>query len=171
MSDDTPNGVAKAPNADIGIDEDLDKTPSQGVAINESAPVGWQMPIPVFRQTSGYLPEGFEKQFGMAEQAQPVGEVSSDAPTPVPIEQAPTEIEPIAPAPATIDIEPQPDLIAELELVEEVPAAAAPPVKKKSVVGRIVLTILALIVVAALTLVFAAVVWYLLTPLPESTIN
>ncbi len=171
MSDDTPNGVAQAPNVETGI-EDLDKTPSQGVSPNEAETSGgWQMPTPVFRQTSGYLPEGFEKQFGMAEQAQPVGEANTETPAPVPIEELPAEVELPAPASAALDIEPQPDVIAELELVEDIAAPTAPPVNKKGVFGRIILTIFALIVVAALTLIFAAVVWYLLTPLPESTIN
>ncbi len=184
MSDDTPNGIAKAPNGEIGIDDDLDNTHSQGISPNETTAGGWQMPAPVFRQTSGYLPEGFEKQFGIAEQAQPVGEAIAEATTEASIEVTAPEIEAIEPTEpvepeakvsppsvSAIDIEPQPDVIAELELDEEMPVSSAPPVKKKSTVGRIILTILALIVIAALTLVFAVVVWYLLTPLPESIID
>ncbi len=173
MGDDTPNGVANAPNAETGIDDDLDRTPSQDISANEAANGGWQMPDPVFRQTSGYLPEGFEKQFGMAEQAQPVGQATSEAPPSQaiePTEPAEPEVDVSAPAPAAIAIEPQPDVIAELELGEDVPAAAS-SIKKKSTFGRILLTIFALVVVAALTIIFALVVWYLLTPLPESTIN
>ncbi len=43
------------------IEDDLDTT-----APNSAKPDGWQMPEPVFRQTSGRLPGGFEKNYGVA---------------------------------------------------------------------------------------------------------
>src|SRR3954470_20405320 len=65
----------------------------------------WRMPEPVYRKTSGYLPQGFEKQFPQ----------NSHEPDTVPM--PPAGAAPDAPAAA---VEPQPDLIEVL--------AAEPPI-------------------------------------------
>ena len=51
--DDNANGVAQP------VDEDLNTTAP-------NPPLKWQMPAPVFRKTSGKLPQGFEKEFEKA---------------------------------------------------------------------------------------------------------
>jgi hypothetical protein len=52
--DDNANGVAQTVD-----DEDLNTTAP-------NPPLEWQMPAPVFRKTSGKLPQGFEKEFEKA---------------------------------------------------------------------------------------------------------
>ena len=142
MSDDTPNEVAQAPDVETGI-EDRDKTPSQGVSVEGARPSGdWQMPTPIFRQTSGYLPEGFEKHYGTAEQVPSVADADLEVPTPEVVNEETPEVALAVPSTAAIDIEPQPDVIAELDLVQETAVTTDLPIIKKSGVGRIILTIL-----------------------------
>lgn len=170
--DNTPNGEAQA-------DEDLDNTPPQEKTPAANAKGGWQMPEPVFRKTSGYLPQGFEKQFGTAAQASPEAE-SEDEPNEVAAQEAETAEVPVqesakapaadVPASPVIDVEPQPDLL-EIFVEEEEDPDPAPPVKKNGVVGRVLVILLTLIIFFTLAAIFVAVVWYLLSPTPEATIN
>ncbi|MEP7211637.1 MAG: hypothetical protein ABI791_01080 [Acidobacteriota bacterium] len=129
---------------------------TQENAIVETPAGGWQMPEPVYRNSSGYLPQGFEKQFpqpGAAEPATPPAVAPSVGP----------QASAAAPAAA---VEPQPDLIEIL--------AAEPPVAP--VIARpgrsplsIVLIIIGLIVMAAVVLGFIAVVYYLFLAAPAET--
>lgn len=103
---------------------------------------GWQMPEPKFQQTSGYLPQGFEKQFGTA--AAP----------------APSSPEPAAEA-APADVEEQPDL-SEILTSEPPPMAAPAPVKKeRSAALRVTLVVLGLIGMIVFIGAFLAVVYFL----------
>ncbi len=67
--DDNANGVAQTVD-----DDDLNTTAP-------NPPVKWQMPAPVFRRTSGKLPQGFEKEFekAKAERAASPAEPASEA--------------------------------------------------------------------------------------------
>ena len=72
---------------------------------------GWQMPDPVFRQTSGYLPQGFEKRFPMDPQAdistdEPVADIPAAAPGP---EQFSLEAQAVSAGPP-IEISESPDV-------------------------------------------------------------
>lgn len=69
--DDKVNGVAPAVD-----DEDLNTTAP-------NPPNEWQMPKPVFRKTSGRLPQGFEKELenARAEHAASVAEEGTAEPT------------------------------------------------------------------------------------------
>jgi hypothetical protein len=114
-------------------------------------PGGWQMPEPVFQQTSGYLPEGYIDQLGLG------GESGSSAATAKAMAAAPS-IEPTA-APK-IDVEPQPDLTEQLA---EPPVIATPPVvvKQRSAGARIALIVLGLGGMVLFIAAFLAVVYFL----------
>jgi hypothetical protein len=56
-------------------DEELDAT-----APGSQEPAEWQMPEPVFRQTSGKLPQGFEKNYGTAVASAPEATSENDSP-------------------------------------------------------------------------------------------
>ena len=130
----------------------------------EKGPGGWQMPDPVFRQTSGYLPQGFEKRFPMDPQAdistdEPVadipaappahGQFSGAAPTAAPVEISETP-----------DVRPQPKLTEEFSLAE---AQIAPgsTAKKRSPAISIALTLLGILAMIAFAIGFLIIVWYL----------
>jgi hypothetical protein len=70
--DDKANGVAHTVD-----DEDLNTTAP-------NPPVKWQMPEPVFRRTSGRLPQGFEKEFEKA-RAENSAKVAGDKPIEDPV--------------------------------------------------------------------------------------
>ena len=132
-------------------------TPGSGVhvttqenALAENSSGEWRMPEPVYRQTSGYLPQGFEKQFPQ----------NSHEPDTVPM--PPGGAAPDAPA----AVEPQPDLIEVL--------AAEPPIAP--VVARpgrsglsIVLIVVGLLAMAAVVVGFLILVYYLFIAAPAET--
>jgi hypothetical protein len=117
----------------------------------------WQMPDPVYRQTSGYLPQGFEKQFLQAQAADPA--------------TAPAAVQPVAPqtstaaAPAAA-VEPQPDLIEILAAEPPIAPVIARPGRSRL---AIVLIIIGLVVMAAVILGFLLVVYYLFLAAPAET--
>src|SRR5690348_15810236 len=55
-----------AAEANIPLDDELNTTAPQ-----DNRPTVWKMPEPIFRRTSGRLPQGFEKQFSSAESSGP----------------------------------------------------------------------------------------------------
>jgi len=125
---------------------------------------GWQMPDPVFRQTSGYLPQGFEKRFPMDPQA----DISTDEPI-ADIPAAPPaygQVSGAAPAAAPVeisespDVRPQPELNEELSLAEAqiAPGSAA---KKRSPAVSIALTLFGILAMIAFAIGFLILVWYL----------
>lgn len=117
-------------NAEATLDNDRTTAAPNG---------GWQMPEPKFQQTSGYLPQGYEKQFGAA--------------------AAPASAPEAEPVPA--DVEAQPDL-SEILPPDSLPMAA-PAVEKKerSAAVRVVLVILGVIGMVVFIGVFLAVVYFL----------
>jgi len=130
---------------------------------------GWQMPKPVFRQTSGYLPQGFAKPFdsGAAAEESPETEAVPD-----PAPEMSGEVEaPAPPAPAAVDardIEPQPDMSDEFDyghaepIVGAAVAEVAPPAQTGS--GRTLKVILVLLLVLALVAVSLGVAVYFFWP-------
>lgn len=190
MNDETPTNP-------VVPEEDLDTTPPQGVQVeNEKRTSEWKMPEPVFRQTSGYLPQGFEKKYGaptdnpVSDEAvttepattEPADEPSAVSPEPVDVLEEPKvaaatgsseEAVPPTPVatPADVAVEPQPDLIAELEAVPEPQPVTTITAKKKSGVGRIIGIFFAFVAVIVLVIIFGLVIWYILTRTPEATFN
>jgi hypothetical protein len=132
-------------------------TPGSGVhvttqenALAENSSGEWRMPEPVYRQTSGYLPQGFEKQFPQ----------NSHEPDTVPMPPAGTATD----APAAV--EPQPDLIEVLAAEPPIAPVIASP-------GRsglsIVLIVVGLLAMAAVVVGFLILVYYLFIAAPAET--
>jgi hypothetical protein len=125
---------------------------TQEHALAEKPDGEWEMPEPVYRQSSGYLPQGFEKQF----------------PQPAAAPAASPSVPPQSPATdgAVAAVEPQPDIIDVL--------AAEPPVAPVVVrAGRspvtIVLIVVGLLAMAAVVVGFLIVVFYLFVAAPAET--
>jgi hypothetical protein len=132
----------------------------------------WKMPEPVFRQTSGYLPQGFEKRYPVSTADAP----PSAPPPPVdPFLQTfvgtpgisardlangpETPAAPAAPVGPGAAIEPQPEL-AEALLPEET-AEPKPAKKERGRAAKMVFAVMMVIGAVAFILVFLAVVYYL----------
>ena len=127
---------------------------------------GWRMPEPVFRKTSGYLPEGFEKRFpGMDPQA----DISTEEPVAdVPAAQpggyghyggtAPAKA-PATAVPESRDVQPQPDLTEDFP--SDAPNSEPPPAKTRSAAASIALTLLGIFAMIAFAIGFLIIVWYL----------
>lgn len=139
---------------------------SETIEVPKEKPhVAWEMPKPVFRQTSGYLPQGFQNRF-------PVPDPQADVPTEEPVADVPVGAAPqqaAAAAPAAVpdieisespDIQPQPDVSEEFTL-DEVPTAPVPGKKKRSPALRIALTLLGILAMIAFAIVFLVVIYYL----------
>ncbi len=129
--------------SDIAHDEKAYTTPPETPNSALQATDGWKMPQPVFRQTSGRLPRGFDKQIRDA--GGPEGASTSPA--------SATD-----PARAVIDIEPQPDISEEFsEGVLDAPAAK--PHGRTAM--RIALVLLGLVAMVAFALGFIVLVYFL----------
>ncbi|MFL6467019.1 MAG: hypothetical protein ACJ72Z_03585 [Pyrinomonadaceae bacterium] len=126
-------------------EDDVNTTPPNPVK-NDGAS-GWTMPEPVFRKTSGYLPQGYENKFGEVDLKSGADETESTAEMPAP------------------DIGPQPDIAEHSDsAAAAAPAVAAP---KKGSAAKVVLTILGLLLALGLVVVFIAVI-YILFLMPKS---
>jgi hypothetical protein len=132
-------------------EDDVNTTPPNPPAKDGKG--GWSMPEPVFRKTSGYLPQGFEKKFTPAELKS--GREDSTAEMPAPN--------------VSSAIDPQPDIHDTLD-EGVVPAVAAPvPAPKKSSGVKIIFAILGILIALALVVVIIAVIYFLFfTPVPEA---
>jgi hypothetical protein len=106
---------------------------------------GWQMPQPKFQQTSGYLPQGYIDQIGVAAAAAS-GAAAAPAMSP--------------PAPGAAEVEAQPDLTDQLA-PPPAPAIAAPAVKERSTAARAAMIVLGLLAMVAFLVLFLGVVYYL----------
>lgn len=141
-----PNPPPSAPAAAIPAPESVAK---------------WEMPKPVFQQSSGYLPKGYAEQFAPsaekiespppAASPQPGGEGDSAADFPPPA--------PEASARATA-IEPQPEIFDPVPADEDPVIASAEVGKPKSGFLRIVLVILGLLAAGLVIILFLAGIWY-----------
>ena len=143
-----------------------------------SAAKKWQMPEPVFRKTSGFLPQGFEKRYGPVKRSEepPVdqpADVDFGAITMVGGSMPKMPVEPqsaIQPAvstssaapPATAtEIEPQPDITEALNLEDPEQASAEVPSPKGNGAFRVVMFVMGLLAVFAFLAIFIAVIYFL----------
>lgn len=129
------------------------------------APDKWEMPEPVFQQTSGYLPQGFVKQIENAAQDEATAETPAQ---PAAIEQpAAIPAAPTAPLPA---IGPQPD-ISEQFAIDELPVEPPVAAKTKSGALRIVFIVLGLLAFLVFMAVFLVLVYFLFLAAPAPNTN
>ena len=135
MNDDRTGGAATASEAD---------TIQPNASENKG---GWQMPEPKFRQTSGYLPQGYLEKAGMD------GGIAGDEAAPA----APVGEEP----PAQADIEPQPDISEQLEAGPTVAVPSTSTVKERSTGARVAMIVLGILGMVLFIAVFLGVVYYL----------
>ncbi len=137
----------QAPSNDQPI-LDADTTPTNPANSEPAAAGEWQMPNPVFRKTSGYLPQGFEKQFGL-EGEEPIPAVESKG------------------AAISANVEPQPDL-SELLISEAPPLALQAEAKPKSGAARIVMIVIGLLGMIIFIGIFLTVIYFLFLAEPRS---
>ena len=137
-------------------DEDELSTTPPNPALETEEDTGWKMPKPVFRKTSGYLPQGYEKKASQDEVKQVVDDDTSTASMEKPV--------------GLVDVGPQPNM-HESDPGFQVSAAAAPekPVKKGRLTS-VFLTIFLLLLTIGLIVAFLAVVYFLfLSPSNDTT--
>ena len=123
--------------------DDVNTTPPNPPANDGKS--GWSMPEPVFRKTSGYLPQGFEKRFSQDE-IRSTADNDSTAEMPAPELGA--------------SIEPQPEIEHTDESFNAEPAAVAALPQKRSGT-KLVFTVLGLLLAFGLVVVFIAVIYFL----------
>lgn len=117
---------------------------SENVEVPAAEPGQWVMQKPVFRQSSGYLPQGYEKLYGQSDGSTATAVAAAVA----------TE----TPAAEEVEILPQPDVSEEVTYAEPEPPA---PVKTRSTAMRITLLVLGLLAMAAIIVMFLAVIYFL----------
>jgi hypothetical protein len=127
------------------VSDDVNTTPPNPAAADGKS--GWKMPEPVFRKTSGYLPQGFEKRFSQDEIKDSAEDNDSTAEMPAPE--------------FTAGIEPQPDLEHTDDSFNAQPAAAAAAVPQKKSGAKLIFTVVGLILAFALVAVLLAVAYFL----------
>ena len=135
-------------------EEDVNTTPPNPQMADGKA--GWSMPKPVFRKTSGYLPQGFEKRFS---QDEPKAQDDNDSTAEMPAPEHSGEIEPQP------DISEAPDPAYVADRPVESVASAAVPAKRSA--AKVILIILGLLFAAALVVVLIAAV-YLYYQMPKA---
>jgi hypothetical protein len=120
-------------------------------ALAENKAGEWQMPDPVYRQSSGYLPQGFEKQFPQ-DSPQPV---AAQAPAAAPLTEA-----------SAAAVEPQPDIIEVLAAEPPIAPVATRPGRSGLSIALIAVGLLAM---AAVVVGFLIIVYYLFIAAPAET--
>lgn len=139
-------------NSEPQIPPDDDRTPTQEDAPPPpKKPDAWVMPEPVFRQTSGYLPKGFEKNFEPGRSDLP-DDASAEALTAEELASGP------APAPA---VAAQPDL-SEAILSQELADEPVSSVRTKSRGWRVLFIVLGfgIVILIVLAIIAGVVFWY-----------
>ena len=119
----------------------------------ERPPGAWEMPKPIFQQSTGYLPRGFQDRLADAAPQGAAGIPMQPGASAVP---PPPAVE-ISNSP---DIQPQPNL-AEDFIIDEPVLAAAPPKKKRSPAAQLILVLLGIFAMAVFAIGFVALVYYL----------
>jgi hypothetical protein len=148
------------------MDEEKDQHVTAAPVTSESVDLGeekkvWQMPEPVFRQSSGYEPKAFQKQLpvndGVAEPASTVASsVSSNGSANAAIG---TAAAPAVAFPPSSEIQPQPDIVEDL-LADREPAAR-PAAPERSPGMRLFLAALGIAAMVVFAIAFIAVIYYL----------
>ena len=132
-------------------EEDVNTTPPNPQPANGKS--GWTMPEPVFRKTSGYLPQGFEKRFAQDElKAANDNDTTAEMPAP--------DLDAV--------IEPQPDIGEHADdplSAGHAQATAAVPAKRSG--AKLLLIVLGLLLALGLIVVLIAAV-YLFYLMPNS---
>lgn len=145
---------------------DIDLTPQMPESSAVKQPGKWEMPEPVFQQTSGYLPQGYIES--VREQTAQTNEQPANFE--VTMVGAPPPAMPAAAPPPVVEIEPQPN-ISEQFTVENEALPNLPEPRKSSGVGKLILIVLTITAMAFLGIVFLAVIYYLFfAPAGESNI-
>jgi len=124
----------------------------------DTTPTKWEMPKPVFQQTSGYLPQGYLKQIEVEARTGTGKLIEETSAFTEPIEE--TNAAPQAAPAATPRIEPQPapsERIVMEDLAADPPAAA--PEKSNSV--RISVIILGVLGILTFLTVLLLTIWFL----------
>lgn len=129
----------------------------------------WEMPKPVFQKTSGYLPQGFIKEFEAAANA------ADEQPTPNDLPSRPAAKEPDLSAinlsaPAATAVEPQPDLSEQLIPDDPDLETKPQPVAKNEGI-RASMIVAGLIAILAFVTVFLTVIYYLFLKEPGGANN
>lgn len=145
-------------------EQDIDQTPTQEEPPTPVSSDVWTMPEPVFKKTSGYLPQGFNRTFDPA----PQGNEDTTVEQPKPEVSQPQAAVAEQNVP---DVEPQPDVIEDGILDSSISAQPLATPKKKGVFGRILMILLALIIVVLMAAVVVGVIWFVYWPLPDVTID
>ncbi len=134
-------------------DGDMDTTPPNPATAAPPAPnqgKQWEMPKPVFRRSSGRLPQSFAAEAAPASvgEADPAGPPSPDT---------------------SAYVEPQPDISE--ELVVDSPVDTLDEPRERSTAVRIFLLIGVLLVIAGFVAIFLSVIYFLfLAPAAENTL-
>jgi hypothetical protein len=154
MEEEKDQNVAAAPDTSENVDLSEDNQ-------------AWRMPEPVFRQSSGYLPQGFEKRFGS--EANGAGVAAAEAAEPgntgATEESAPAEPPPAAPS--VTDIQPQPDLTEEFPAENAFEPAPAKPQRSRGM--RIFLALLGIAAMIIFAVAFVSLIVYLFFYYPNNS--
>lgn len=130
---------------------------SESVDLEDDKKV-WQMPEPVFRQSSGSLPQGFQKQFtGNENETREPDPVVASADS----NGAGTasEAAPAGPPPPASEIQPQPDIIE--DVLREPAAAQDATGTEKSRGMKLFLAVIGILAMVAFAVGFIALIYYL----------
>lgn len=149
-------------NPEFPPKEDSTADPPSVDSPEEKAKSGWTMPEPVFRQTSGYLPKGFEKKVFESDSPKPLpdapNEILSNLYAPPETESPPVDEQPTSPAGP--EIQPQPE-ISEQFTIDQINAAPAAETKPKSGLLRVILIVLGVLAMLGLAFGFLILVYFL----------
>lgn len=119
-------------------------------------PGKWQMPKPVFKKTSGYLPQGFEKAAGFGQGAPKANSAPAPAPSPAPAADGVPDV------PSTgVPVGEQPDFLDEFDHEEEMVSVAPEPAKRSSSAFRIFLAVAIFFLVSAFIAGFLYLIYIL----------
>ncbi|MEP6848448.1 MAG: hypothetical protein ABI999_06305 [Acidobacteriota bacterium] len=127
---------------------------SENIEVPSNSPPGsWEMPTPVFKQSTGYLPQGFQAKFPAESQGM------------APAKEVPAPVAAVPPPPAvdiseSPDIQPQPNLSEDFT-VGETALPPPSPIKKKSSGGQAIYVVLGISAMAVIGLGFLILVYYL----------
>ena len=131
-------------------EDDVNTTPPNPPAKDGKS--GWSMPEPVFRKTSGYLPQGYENLFPQTEASAEMENTISTAEMPAPD--------------TGDDVEPQPEIAEHsADAVTANGAVAAAP--KKSSGLKLLFIILGILFAIALVVVLVAAILLYMMPVPS----
>ncbi|HBR58075.1 MAG TPA: hypothetical protein DEA22_11515 [Blastocatellia bacterium] len=124
-----------------------------------AAPPKWEMPKPVFQQSSGYLPKGYAEQFApSAGESSPVA--PSAGPQPADENKTPDDAAAASANSVSANIEPQPEIYEPVQPEEDPPGPALVDKKPKRGFLRIAMVILGLLAIGLLMIAFLAGIWY-----------